>query len=462
MNSFPNQISRRRFLTFAAATVGMGALAACAPAPAPAASSAGQAAAPSKATQTVTYWDWWGPTGSAANKALFERLPVALKESKPDLELNFQNVPFDEYFRKFLAAHAANDVPDVMHSSVYWGRDFFDKGALMDLKSFMEMTPNLAPDKFIPGSLLQATKGPAQYGIPGEGPDSNQIFYNIDLFEKAGVTTNADEIAKWDWNAFTDAAKELTIMKGDEVTQSGFMVATPNAQTLSVWASCHGVDFYAKNPDGIETGIGFNDKDAAINGLHWYLDMLFKAKVSQPISPERQDWNQFTQGATAMAQAGPWEYGRLSADVPDLNWSVMLWPAAPVEGGQQGTAVWNNMLVMPTRTKNKDAGWSFLDFWCNVDWMVERLKIGEWLAPRKDFYETAEYKAKLKEVPVLSMVPKASAIGTPLVYIQQSALDAAIQPVLEAVILQQRTPEDAVQELVTKGNEIMAKAGYSS
>ncbi|GIV77279.1 extracellular solute-binding protein [Litorilinea aerophila] len=460
MKMLDRKLSRRRFLAISAASTGAILAAACAPAQAPSAGS-GEVSAPANATQTVIYWDWWGPTGSAANQALFERLPNALQEHRADLELDYQNVPFGEYFRKFLAAHAAGDVPDVMHCSVYWARDFFDRGAILDLMPFIEVTPDLAPEQFIPGSLLQATKGPAQYGVPGEGPDSNQIFFNLDLFEEAGVTTDADEIATWDWNDFTDAAKELTKMDGDEVVQSGFLVATPTAQTLSVWASCHGVDFYSKNADGIENGVGFNEKNAAVNGLHWFLDMLYESRVSQPIAPERQDWNQFMQGTTAMAQSGPWNYGRLRADVPELNWSTMLWPAAPVDGGHAGTAVWNNMLVIPAKAKSQEAGWGFLEFWCGLDWMLERLAIGDWMAPRKDFYETAEYKAKLEELPILAMVPKASAVGTPLVYIQQSALDAEIQPVLEAVILRQREPEEAVQELVDKGNEILAKAGYA-
>ncbi|MCB0121963.1 MAG: hypothetical protein KDE58_06950, partial [Caldilineaceae bacterium] len=71
-----------------------------------------------------------------------------------------------------------------------------------------------------------------------------------------------------------------------------------------------------------------------------------------------------------------------------------------------------------------------------------------------------EYKAELEKLPILSLVPKASAAGTPLVYIQQSALDAEIQPVLEAVMLQQQTPEEAIDALVAKGNEILVNAGY--
>ena len=463
MKNLRNRVSRRDFLRLSAVTalsgIGASALAACAPAPESSGDMAGEA--PAAAQQTITYWDWWGPAANETSKALFDRLPVALGESNPELELNYQNVPFGEYFVKFLAAHAADDAPDVMHSSVYWARDIYDKGALLDLTPSIEVTPDLAPDKFLDGALLQATKGPAQYGVLGEGPDSNQIFFNTDLFEEAGVTTDPDEIAQWDWAEFTEAAKELTKRDGDEVVQSGFLVGTPTAATLSIWASCHNVGFYSKNDAGIENGIGFNEKNAAVNGLNWFLDLLHVDQVSQEIAPERQDWAQFQQGKAAMATSGPWQYGPLRNDIPELNWFTMLFPAAPVEGGKQGTAHWNNMLVVPTRSPNKDAGWAFLEFWCGLDWMLERFAIGDWMAPRKDFYETPEYLAKLQEIPVLNMVPLASAAGTPLVYIQQSALNAVMKPILEAAILQEMEPEAAIDQLVVECNEIMADAGYS-
>jgi hypothetical protein len=85
-------------------------------------------------------------------------------------------------------------------------------------------------------TALAAAEG-LQYGVPGEGPDSSQIFYNLDLFKEAGVTTDPQAIAKWTWQDFTDAAKALTKMDGDQVKQSGFMVPKPDASTLSVWAT---------------------------------------------------------------------------------------------------------------------------------------------------------------------------------------------------------------------------------
>src|SRR5689334_14826885 len=69
MDSTINKMSRRKFLTFSAASIGVGVLVACAPAAAPAGGGAG---APAAAKKTITYWDWWGPAGNAVLKNLFD------------------------------------------------------------------------------------------------------------------------------------------------------------------------------------------------------------------------------------------------------------------------------------------------------------------------------------------------------------------------------------------------------
>ncbi len=76
--------------------------------------------------------------------------------------------------------------------------------------------------------------------------------------------------------------------------------------------------------------------------------------------------------------------------------------------------------------------------------------------------ETHRVKAQFAKLPVLAMVPKASAAGTPLVFIQQNALDTTIQPIMDAIILGQEPVESGVDKLVTQCNEVLAKAGYKA
>ena len=455
MSILDRKTSRRELLqltaTAALVTATSTLVSACTAAVAP---TQGEGQSPAQEGATITYWDWWSMTAGPSGR-MFEALPSAFAEVEPTIQLELQNVPFDEYFTKFLAAHAAGDVPDVMHSSVDWGRSFFDRGAILDLTPFIETTPSMARDQFLPGALHQATKGAAQYGVPGEGPDHDTIFYNVDYFAEAGLPTELEEVMNWTWSDFTEAATTLTVRDANgQVSRSGFLVPVPGHHQMAYWAGCQGGSFY--NED--ETGVAFHENNAAVDGLNWWLEL--QEKASQPLTAERQDFQQFLQGTTAMAQSGPWDFVQIAEQSPDLNWSAMLIPAKPGENGQISTSIWNNMLVMPAKAQNQEAGWSLLTYWCGLDWMLQRLEIGSWMAPRNDFYETAEYQQALEGMPVLANVPLASEVGTSVAFIESTAIQATINPILEAVMLGERDPESAVAEMVEKCNEILAKAGY--
>lgn len=411
-------------------------------------------AAPAQKVKIV-YWDWWSMTAGASGE-MFEYLPKGFAEVEPDIELEMRNVPFAEYFRAFLAAHAAGDVPDVMHSSVDWGRALYDRGAILELTERMEITPSMNVDQFLPGALFQQRKEGKQYGVPGEGPDHDTILYNKAYFEEAGLPSEREEVLQWDWNDFTEAAEALTKRDASgQIARSGFLVAVPTHHHLAFWAGCQGGAFYKTD----ETGVAFQDNNAAVDGLSWWKDLL--DRVSQPIGPERQDFNQFLQGTTAMAMGGPWNYVGIMDGAPDMEWSAMLIPKKPVPNGQMSSAVWNNMLAIPSKGKHPDAGWKLLTYWCGLDFMLERLRIGSWMAPRKDFYDTAEYKAAKEQLPVIENVALAPAVGTSVAFIENEAIQVTINPILQGVMLGEIEPQAAVDEMVQKCDEILAKAGYA-
>ena len=130
MSILDRKTSRRELLqltaTAALVTATSTLVSACTAAVAP---TQGEGQSPAQEGATITYWDWWSMTAGPSGR-MFEALPSAFAEVEPTIQLELQNVPFDEYFTKFLTAHAAGDVPDVMHSSGDWGRSFFDRGAI--------------------------------------------------------------------------------------------------------------------------------------------------------------------------------------------------------------------------------------------------------------------------------------------------------------------------------------------
>jgi hypothetical protein len=120
------------------------------------------------------------------------------------------------------------------------------------------------------------------------------------------------------------------------------------------------------------------------------------------------------------------------------------------------------MLSIPEKAKNKDTGWKLLHHWCGLDFMLRRLEIGKWMAPREDFYETAEYKAEREKLPVMNNILIAMEVGAGEMFIRQSAIDATSGPIMEGVMLGERDVEGAVEELLTEIGKLMAEAGYGT
>lgn len=409
-----------------------------------------------KGSVTLLYWDWWGlTTGSYAQ--MYNWFLERYGEIAPHVTINLQIVPYGEYFLKLLTAHAAGDPPDCMQVSVDWGRDFWDAGVLADLIPYMDLTSDVNRDDFLPVSLPQAAKGPAQYGLPYVGPDYDCFFLNCDHFEEAGITCNKDEIAEsWTWDDFTEAASELTLREGDEIKRSGFVVNVPNMDGITDFISTQGISFFKP----AEKGVAFNDNEALVKGLKWWLDLLYGAKVSQPISPETQDWNQFLQGTASIGRSGPWRHVQINQQNPDLNWTSILSPKAPGPGGKYSACTWTNMQSVSSGSEQAEEAFGLMHFTCGPEAALKKLAFAQRASPRKDLAQSPEFKLAASLLPVLDNIPLAGEVGGTGPFIRISALNAVNGRLLEAVMLREREPEDAVAEMVTKSNEVLAEAGY--
>jgi len=213
-------LNRRQFLKMAGVTLGTAALAACAaPAPSGAPAAAG-GAAPSAAGVTLRYRTWHAPAQSAGDAAWYDWLTKNYTASKIEYEV----VPFGaEYIQKVLADSAAGTPPDLLHSSIIWAREFYDRHVLLDLDDYIAKVPELAADQFY-GDATNAyrSKEGKFYGVPWEGPDSEILAVNSTLLEKAGRDPQGADIKTWD--DLIEAAKAMTVRDGDEVKTAGYLV----------------------------------------------------------------------------------------------------------------------------------------------------------------------------------------------------------------------------------------------
>ncbi|HEV8633697.1 MAG TPA: extracellular solute-binding protein [Chloroflexota bacterium] len=414
------------------------------------------AAAPAGAKEgaTLTVWDWWNPSQAKSLGDWFDWVSQSFAQKKSGTKVEFQFVPFGtEYVQKLLAAFAAGNPPDAYHSSIIWARDFYDRGVLTELDAFLAQTPELAPDKFFGVSNFYRTTKGKTFGVPMEGPDSNVILINTKIFKEAGLDPQGENIKTWD--DFAETARKLTKRDGSgSITQAGWLVQDwRGIEGFATWTYANG----GQIQDQDQTKALF-DGDNALQALQLQIDLLNKHKVSLPISPERQDAQQFMQGKAAMVNWGTWSPNYIKDNAPkEFEYWMIPIPKGPL-GQRPAVTTWMNMVVVPKKIKNVDLSWEFAKHFSVLDTQVQRLKMLDRVAPLKGFFETQDWKTREKEAPVLSVVPKVAEMGGPYPLFRKfTESNDALGPLLQAAILGQTEPKQALNEGSKKVNEILAR-----
>ena len=124
-------------------------------------------------------------------------------------------MPFGaEYIQKVLADSAAGSPAELLHSSIIWAREFYDRGVLLDLNDYLATVPELAPDQFFGDATNRyRSKEGKFYGVPWEGPDSGIIAVNARCWPEVGLDPKGESIKTWD--DFVEAAGRMTKREGE-------------------------------------------------------------------------------------------------------------------------------------------------------------------------------------------------------------------------------------------------------
>lgn len=136
-------------------------------------------------TKVITEWDI--QTQPAGAKVLQDAL-TRFEKANPGYKVERAQIPNDAYKTKIKIAFGANEPPCVFMN---WGggglREYVKAGQVVDL------TPYLAKDaafkdRFIPTAFDATTIQGKVYGLPGENTAATVVYYNTEVFAKAGLT----------------------------------------------------------------------------------------------------------------------------------------------------------------------------------------------------------------------------------------------------------------------------------
>ncbi len=348
-------LSRRDFLR----AVGIGGagivLAACAPAAVP--SGGGGAAAPSQATQKLVVASFYAVDQTAGWTGLVEQF----EQDHPNIKVETQVTPWEEYLPKILTQIAANTPPDVLGVENTPFIQFVRKNVLLDLTPLLDADQVFKATDFFPKLIGRYTVDGKVWGIPYDVQPICCLFYNKDHFDAAGVAYPTDQ---WRSGDLLAAAQALTVTEGGRISQYGFHLGeTAVDRNLFVYSNGGAVADSVEVP---KRATFTNPK--TIEGVQFWADLIHQHKVAPSPGFFRQGGmgssDLFATGRLSMFVGGYWELVFAPDKFSQVPFGMQIAPAG--SDGTRGYATGGTAYCASQTTKNQESAWEFIKYFMGM------------------------------------------------------------------------------------------------
>ncbi len=191
--------------------------------------------------------------------AAVKQVLAAWNASNPNIQVDYQQVSWDDIQNYMTTSFEAKNVPDVFHFESTPIMEFATRGYLTDLSKLIpgEMKQDIASGAW---KTVTDEKG-GVYGIPFLW-ESLIILYNKDLINEAKIKLPTIQ-RPWNWDDLQKAAKALTKDKnGDGQTDqygAAFGLRSPTNRILNLGLGFEG-DFFYKEAGKWTMKVGDNEK----------------------------------------------------------------------------------------------------------------------------------------------------------------------------------------------------------
>jgi multiple sugar transport system substrate-binding protein len=324
------------------------------------ASTPAPAAIETAAKVEITFSMW----GAPEELTVWKQIVTDFEAANPNIQVNVEVSDWDSYWEKLKTQLAAGTPPDVFAMDAPLFLDYQSRDVLLNLQPYIDKNPDMLKDVY-PQTLAAYKTPDGYYGLPRDF-QTIALFYNKDMFDKAGV---AYPTADWTWEDLRAAAKKLTKDAGSDGTkQYGFTFDQWDMEvgwSEAIWS--YGGDII--NSDHTKTLIGDPNARQAWQLLY---DMVFVDK-SVPDANEAQQYggDLFQSGVAAMTPMGHWA-------VPGYNTAGFKYDVAPMPKGPAGQATSVNSagFVVSKVSKYPDAAFAFIQFAMSVAGQTRLAELG--------------------------------------------------------------------------------------
>ncbi|MEO3870013.1 sugar ABC transporter substrate-binding protein [Nonomuraea sp. B12E4] len=294
--------------------------------------------------QTVTLWV------ASPTEAFSTALVDAYNKTHKN-QVKVTGIPDDGFLQKIGTAAGARSLPDIVVSDVVYLPNYTSKGVFLDLTSRIKALPFAS--SVAPAHVQAGTWEGKQYAIPHKLA-SSVLFYNKDLFKKAGLDP---EKPPANFEELLADAKKIRALGSDTYGYDfGGNCGGCTAYTMMPFMWAGGVDVLANQG---KTANFDNDTVKQVFGLY---KQLWDAGV-MPANAQTQDgstWaNNFVSGHVGMMAQGSAIVGDLQKQT-DFDWGVAR--IMSPDGSGTSTFVGGDAAAISATSEHADAAWDFLSW----------------------------------------------------------------------------------------------------
>jgi ABC-type glycerol-3-phosphate transport system substrate-binding protein len=326
------------------------------PAPSVSGTTAPDASAPPLGDVTLTMWQHSYPPLNDFTKKQIE----AFQSENPNITVNFELVPFEEYNQKILTALAAGQAPNVFESDDYTFAQFTQNSALAPidptLLGFADVAALTAG--YEPNSLGLVTADGTVYGLPYDW-EAPVVGYSLGLTGDKGVDPRSFQT----WEDLMTAAQSMSVKEGPNLSTSGFAFV----HNIDVYYQLQGTTLFNQagvdvlNEDGTAAAI---NRPEATQVFELWRDAIWKYGATSPSFTSTFYTEEFGQGKVAMGFMLVWANSILAPAgyKNGEQFDIALLPTFDGSDKQSVSYAWNWTLNAKNTADQNQAGHMLLDY----------------------------------------------------------------------------------------------------
>lgn len=368
----------------------------------------------------------------------------------PDIKIIFEHTPYTGYDSKILTRIAGGAAPDIIASEVDYFVTFATKNVLEDLTPYAERDSVFNQKEFFPTILDRFMVNGKLLAVPRDVAPFACVFYNKDLFDKAGLEYPTDD---WTWDDLLRISRALTKKDANgRINQYGFYGW---AWQNFLYGNGGALVDDVKNPT--KTMV---DDPKSIQGLQFYADLINLYEVMPtPVALANLGMGidlMFASGRLGMFLSGIWETPSLRNY--DFNWDVAMFPKnaqgiRAFGSGGSGYAILKS-------SKNKEAAWEVIKALTSAKGQKTLAERGLAQPSREAVSRSAAWAGDPKPPANKKMLNSAVdyVVFSPFHPRWREVQEKYLMPQLDLVFNGKKTAEEVVKDVAPKINAILQKS----